>query len=117
MINGVGQYNLEGGYSDIWYVNQAEHQEILGKFSVPSNVTQNFVFSIDQSDIYPVTNPKWWNTSWIEIIGSLIAFIIGLILLWAGIETKDGKIVLVGGLLVMMSLGYQVSNIVFGVLF
>lgn len=116
LINGIGQYNNPNGFSSTWYISRATHQEDIGKFSVPSNVTQNFYLTIDKTDIYDITNPQWWGVSWVDIIGSLIAVVLGGITMYIGIETKSGKIVLAGILLVALGLGYQLGNLVFGVL-
>jgi len=67
--------------------------------------------------MYPKTDPKAWGQSWTSIISSIIAFTLGLIILGAGVTTGTGQAVMIGGLLLLFSLGYQIGNLVMGVLF
>lgn len=117
LIHGVGQYNVEDDFSDLWKINLVQKQTKIGNFDVPSNVTTTFGVNLDNFDIYKVQNPKAWNTSWVAIISSLIAFFIGVILLVVGIEAKEPKLSLIGGFLVMLSLGFTLNNVLVGVLF
>ena len=106
-LNRTTQYNVNHLYG---YLE-------LGTFNVPNNLTSSYSITLDNFDIYDKTNPKAWGTSWVELIGSIIALALGVIILFFGIEGRSPKMVLASVLLIMASLGYQISNIVLAGIF
>jgi len=106
-------YNKTTNYNPNIIYSQLE----LGNYDIPNNLTTSYNIAVDNFDIYNYDNPKAWGTSWVGIITSLIAFAIGLFVLMAGVSVGSGQAVIIGGLMILFSLGYQLSNIVLGVLF
>lgn len=116
MINGIAQYNTADGFSDVWQLNQVQKQLKLGDYDIPSNVTTTFFVGLETSDLYELTNPKWWGTSWTQIIGGLILLIIGIICIAIGVEMKEPRAIVIGALISAIALGFQVGTLVLGVL-
>lgn len=116
LLNGIVQYNTADNYSEVWQVNNLLNQLDLGTYDVPSNVTTTFFVGLETSDLYKITNPKWWGTSWIQIIGGIILLVIGLGLIAIGVEMKEPKAIVMGALLSTIALGFEIGGIIFGVL-
>lgn len=122
--NGVHEFCLFHGSIDYmtynktanYYIGKAYNNINLGKYQIPNNLTTSYSITVENFDIYGKGNPKAWGQTWITIIGSLLAFAIGLGLAYIGVENKEPKMVLVGALLIMLSLGYQLGNLILGVL-
>lgn len=111
LINGIAQYNVEDGFSSVWEVNNVQNQLKLGDYDLPSNVTSTFFVGLETSDLYKVSNPKWWGTSWVEIIAGLVLLILGVLMIWVGIVMKEPKVILVGGILCAVALGFQLPTL------
>ena len=116
LIHGIVSYDTYN-HTNKWQSTNIITQIPLGKFDLPNNLTTSYSISLDKFDIYPKTDPKAWGQSWTSIISSIIAFTLGLIILGAGVMTGTGQAVMIGGLLLLFSLGYQIGNLVMGVLF
>ncbi len=116
LIHGIVSYDTYN-HTNKWQATNIVKQLSLGSFDLPNNLTTSYAISLDKFDIYDKTNPKAWGQTWTSLISSLIAFVLGIIILGAGATTGSGQAVMIGGLLILFSLGYQISNLVMGVLF
>lgn len=114
LIHGLITYNSYDKVTD-WNPNNVIKQIKLGSFDLPNNLTTSYSIGLENFEMYDKTSPKAWGQTWITLISSLLAFGLGLLILGAGITTGEGKAVLIGGLLVMFSLGYQISNLLVGI--
>ena len=105
-------YNKTVNYNPLKIYNQIK----LGDFDLPNNLSTSYTFTLDNFDIYGKTDPKAWGTSWVALISSIIGLLLGLGLVGLGVTTKSPQLAVMGALLLMFSLGYQVTNLVMGVL-
>jgi len=115
LINGIVSYNTYN-HTNTWTPSQITNQISLGSFDLPNNLTTSYSISLDTFDMYGKTDPKAWGTSWTLLITSLIAFILGVFILIAGVETGSKQAVMIGGLLILFSLGYTIPNLFMGTL-
>lgn len=88
----------------------------IGELQVPNNITTTIVTKVDQFEIFEITNPKAWGVEWNMVILGLILFIIGLALLLVGGSVQSKGAVVMGALMIMTSLGFQLDGLIFGVL-
>jgi len=114
LIHGLVTYGTYN-HTNQWTANSVIKQVELGKFNLPNNITTSYNIALDNFDVYDKTDPKAWGQTWVTLISSIIAFVLGLAILGAGATTGSGQAVMIGGLLLLFSLGYQMSNVVLGV--
>lgn len=115
LIHGYGQYNVANGFSDNWHINKVFRQLEIGDFDIPSNVTKTFGIEISNSDLYYVSNPQWWGTSWTTIITGVIGFLVGLALIGVGVVMKLPQAIVIGGIVTLISLGFQLTPLLIGI--
>lgn len=104
LINGQVQYS-ENGFTQDYNINSVEGLLSLGKFDVDSNITNSYEVSVETFDIYGKANPKAYGQTWSGIIGGIILLILGIGILFAGVHTENGKIVIGGVLLCLSAFG------------
>jgi len=115
LIHGYGQYNVANGFSTEWHINQVFRQLEIGTYDIPSNVTKTFLIGLETSDLYKVSDPKWWNTSWVAIITGLIGVALGLVLIAVGVIMKLPQAIVIGGIVALISLGFQITPLILGI--
>lgn len=115
LINGYIEYD-KNDYTTNYNPNTVYTQLEIGDFNALNNLTSSYNIVVENFDVYDKTNPKAWGTSWVSIIGSVIAVVVGLILIIGGATAGMPQAVVMGALMVLIALGFQVSNIILGVM-
>jgi len=110
LVNGQIFYDQNGPTTN-YHPNVVHNQIELGEFDVPSNLTSAYTVSVENFDMYGKANPKAWGQSWISLIGAIISLLLGLGILALGVTQKIPQAVLIGGLLVLFALGFEIANI------
>lgn len=105
IVNSDGKTNNYDVVSHEAYIN-------LGNIDIPNNTTSTFTIKLDEFDIYEVYNPKAWGKSWTGVIGGLMLLILGMITLFAGFRSDNGKIVFSGVILVLSALGISIGGFI-----
>lgn len=77
----------------------------LGVISVPNNVSPIYNVKLDLLETYEITDPKAWGQTWAGIIGGILLLFFGVLTLIAGLETKNGKIVIAAAFLILSAFG------------
>lgn len=83
----------------------------LGQMNIPNNVSSIYQVKVDKFEIYDKLDPKAWGETWASVIGGLILGLIGFFTLMAGIGGNNGKIVVIGGLLLLSALGISFNGV------
>lgn len=126
--NGMAEFNLTPGIYNFCLFNGRVNYEDnnfsinynvidkygilnLGNISVPSNINQFYNVRVSLSDIYDKTNPRAYNKTWSMLINSIIGLAFGSIILFVGLQTNNGKIVIAGTLLILLALGYSFNGL------
>ena len=116
LFNGRIDFNTYNKTNE-YFVGEALGNLNLGTFNVPNNLTSSYTIKAEQFDIYNKIDPKAWGKSWPLIISSVIAIVVGGLLVYAGMMGGAPAAIVIGGLLLLFGLGYQVSNLAIGFLF
>jgi len=115
LVNGQLQYT-QNNYSKNFKINEVTYAKEVGNFELDSNVTQSYTLTLGLFDVYGKTNPKSWGHTWQSIINSIILFILGLFVTFAGLAVQNGKITLVGSIILLSAFGISIGAL-FGVIF
>lgn len=116
LVNGLVQYS-ENNFTSNYNVNKILGNAEMGKFEVPSNVTQTYYIGTELLDIYDKTNPKAFNLTWASIMGGLVLTFFAIGLMLVGVFSKEPKIVMGGVIVLLSAFGVSFSGIVLGALF
>lgn len=109
LINGLIQYD-ENDYTTDFNINDIYGLVELGEFNLPSNVTQTYSIKTELLDIYDIANPKAFGETWGSILGGLILLLLGVIILFAGVKSNNGKIVVAGTILCLGAMGISFTG-------
>ena len=109
LVNGLIQYSQKG-FTGNFNINEIHGVVELGTFDVPSNITQSYTIQTELLDIYDINDPKAFGETWGSIIGGLILLMLGVVILFAGVSTNNGKIVVAGVLLCLASMGISFTG-------
>jgi hypothetical protein len=114
LINGNLQLK-DNHFSNNYTIQTITYEKPLGKLFVNNNQTQNsYEIYLQQSDLYNYTNPSHYGYTWLAVFTAFLLFIIGLMVMLAGIKEGNGKIVLVGGVIMLSAFGISFGSFIFG---
>ena len=116
LVNGMIQYS-ENNFTENYNVNKITGIADMGRFEVPSNVTQTYYVGTELLDIYDKTNPKAFNLTWASIMGGLVLTFFAIALMLVGIFSKEPKITMGGVIVLLSAFGVSFSGIILGALF
>ncbi len=101
----------EIGKTTNYNVQTAEGMVELGEIDIPNTINSFVKLDLEQFEVFNKSNPKAWGQTWTSIITGLILFVIGLMILLASAKSESKAGVLIGGLMVMVALGFEINGI------
>lgn len=135
IINGIAQFNLSytNDYNfciyrgNINYNNDIDNYQIdinfpdvkneidLGNIVIGEN-TLTYAFKMDNQDLYKVIEPEHWGKTWEVLFNLVIGVILGGGLMLIGVSINNDKLIMVGGLVVAIGMGFSLTAFVGAVL-
>jgi len=115
LFNGVINSDGKRNTSNFKIISEKGNVKI-GEIFNPSNDLTSYNIKLDQFDIYGVTNPKAYGSSWTALICALVGLFIGLSLVLVGVASKAEKLAVIGAILILVSLGFTLNGFL-GVMF
>ncbi|MFP4026032.1 MAG: LamG domain-containing protein [Thiohalospira sp.] len=111
LFHGIIDHEVDGGKTTEYNINKFYNQIEIGTLTSRENQTQAFAIELETFDIYGKTNPKAWGTTWASIILGVVGLVIGLGIMFVGVQTNMPKFAIVGAILVMLSLGFSITGL------